>query len=64
MPPLGAALDDNQVAAVLTYIHREWGHTAPAVAAAEVAEIRKATATRTRPWTNDELLKLLGGGRQ
>ena len=63
MPPLGAALDDNQVAAVLTYIHREWGHSAPAVAAAEVAEIRKATATRTRPWTNDELLKLLGGGR-
>ena len=31
MPPLGAALTDEQIAAALTYIRREWGHTAPAV---------------------------------
>ena len=28
MPPLGGALNDEQIAAVLTYIRREWGHTA------------------------------------
>ena len=31
MPPLGASLTDEQVAAALTYVRREWGHTAPAV---------------------------------
>ena len=29
MPPLGGTLTDEQIAAVLTYIRREWGHTAP-----------------------------------
>ena len=27
MPPLGASLSDDQIAAALTYIRREWGHT-------------------------------------
>jgi mono/diheme cytochrome c family protein len=62
MPPLGAVLNDDQMAAVLTYIRREWGHTGAAVTAAEVSDVRKATAGRTRPWTNDELTKLMGGG--
>ena len=30
MPPLGAALTDEQIAAALTYIRREWGHGASA----------------------------------
>jgi mono/diheme cytochrome c family protein len=63
MPPLGSALTDEQVAAALTYIRREWGHTASAVDPAAVAETRKATANRTRPWTNEELTRLLRGQR-
>ena len=31
MPPLGSALTDEQIAAVLTYIRREWGQTASPV---------------------------------
>ena len=27
MPPLGGALNDDQIAAVLTYVRREWGNT-------------------------------------
>ena len=27
MPPLGGALKDDQIAAVLTYVRREWGNT-------------------------------------
>ena len=54
-------LTDEQVAAALTYIRREWGHTASAVDPAAVAQTRKATADRTRPWTNDELTRLLRG---
>ena len=56
MPPLGAALDDQAVAATLTYIRREWGHTASAVSPAQVASIRASIGERTAPWTEGELL--------
>lgn len=59
MPPLGGALTDEQIAAVLTYIRREWGHAASPVDPAAVARTRKDTAGRTRPWTNDELMKMI-----
>ena len=55
MPPLGAAMTDAQVAAVLTYIRREWGHGASAVDDATIARVRRATASRTQPWTDAEL---------
>jgi mono/diheme cytochrome c family protein len=61
MPPLGNALTDDQIASVLTYVRREWGHSASAVDPTVVIATRKATADRTRPWTNDELTALLGG---
>ncbi len=60
MPPLGAALSDEQIAAVLTYIRREWGQRGSPVEMAEVTAARKGTAGRTRPWTDDELLPLVG----
>ncbi len=56
MPPLGAALSDAQVASVLTYIRREWGHGATPVDPALVARLRAALKSRTRPWTDAELL--------
>ena len=28
MPPVGGALDDEQIASVLTYVRREWGQAA------------------------------------
>jgi mono/diheme cytochrome c family protein len=59
MPPIGAALTDEQVAAVLTYIRREWGHTGTPVTAAMVKAVRAATAGRIRPWTKAELEALL-----
>lgn len=61
MPPLGAGLSDDQIAAVLTYIRREWGHTASAVTLAEVKEVRGMTSTRRRPWTEAEISKLAAG---
>jgi mono/diheme cytochrome c family protein/glucose/arabinose dehydrogenase len=62
MPPLGVALNDEQIAAVLTYIRREWGQTGTAVAPETVKQIRPLTSDRTRPWTNDELARI-GGNR-
>jgi mono/diheme cytochrome c family protein/glucose/arabinose dehydrogenase len=61
MPPLGANLSDEQIAAVLTYIRREWGHTAAPVLAADVKEIRGMTASRKRPWTEEEISRLASG---
>jgi mono/diheme cytochrome c family protein len=57
MLPL-AVLSDEQLAAVLTYVRREWGHRASPVSVATVAKIREATASREQPWTEDELLKI------
>jgi mono/diheme cytochrome c family protein len=54
MPPL-AALDDAELASVLTYVRRAWGNTASPVAPDAVKEIRGLTKPRTRPWTADEL---------
>jgi mono/diheme cytochrome c family protein len=62
MPPLGAVLNDDQIASVLTYVRREWGQTGTAVAPETVKQIRPLTSDRTRPWTNDELARI-GGSR-
>jgi mono/diheme cytochrome c family protein len=62
MPPLGSTLGDEQVAAVLTYIRREWGQDGTPVEAAAVRQARDAGAGRIRPWTNEELRPLLSEG--
>jgi mono/diheme cytochrome c family protein len=54
MPPV--ALSDDQMAAVLTYIRRAWGHTASTVDVSLVREVRGASTGRQRPWTEGELL--------
>ena len=54
MPGLGG-LDDHQISSVLTYLRREWGHTASAVEPEDVAAVRAATAGRNDAWTQDEL---------
>jgi mono/diheme cytochrome c family protein/glucose/arabinose dehydrogenase len=58
MPPLGSVLNDEQIAAVLTYIRREWGQPGSPVDAQMVKEIRPLTAGRARPWTNAELAEI------
>jgi len=60
MPPLGM-LTDDQLAAVLTYVRREWGNNASAVDRSLVKEIRGLTASHTRPWTEPELTRLMSG---
>jgi mono/diheme cytochrome c family protein len=56
MPPV--ALSDEQVAAVLTYIRRAWGHQATPVETSLVREVRGASTGRSRPWTEAELLSV------
>jgi mono/diheme cytochrome c family protein len=64
MPPVGATYTDDQIAAVLTYVRRSFGNTAPAVDPLSVLEVRGLTKARNKPWTDDELKQLAGrGGR-
>ena len=58
MPAFSEALDDQQIADVLTYVRREWGHTAAPVTTNLVATIRAAEAKRDDAWTEGELLKI------
>ncbi len=57
MPGLGS-LDDDSVAAVLTYLRREWGHDAAPVSREFVAKTRALTLDRQGAWTAAELLRL------
>jgi mono/diheme cytochrome c family protein len=57
MPPYGGGpeLNDDEIAAVLTYLRSSFGNSAPAVSAAEVAREREASAGRVALWTPAEL---------
>lgn len=68
MPPLQAAMSDDQVAAVISYIRRSWGHQATPVNPSDVKETRGINKLRKTPWTDDELKRYaapptFGGGR-
>ena len=57
MPALGATgmLSDEKLAAILSYVRRSWGNSAPIVEPSLVEKVRKETAGRTLPWTAAEL---------
>jgi len=54
--PAAGFLSDAQVAAVLTYLRREWDHEAPPVAEETVRALRARTRSRTDAWTAPELV--------
>lgn len=54
MPGFGA-FPDEDIAALMTYLRREWEHGASPVTAAEVAKVRALTPGRTTAWTEAEL---------
>ncbi len=58
MLPWRDALNDDDIAAVSTYIRSTWGNKAPVVDAALVKQIRGETADRGGVWTAEELLKV------
>jgi mono/diheme cytochrome c family protein len=48
--------DDDWVSSIVTYARNEWGNKAPIVTPEQIAKVRKETATRTKPYTLEELL--------
>jgi mono/diheme cytochrome c family protein len=59
MPPWKAALDDESVASVLTFIRRSWGHDADPVTPAVVTEARASTKSRDEPFSDADLEELM-----
>jgi mono/diheme cytochrome c family protein len=58
MPPQGAMLPDDQIAAILTYVRSSWGNQAAPVTPEQVKSVRASTQSRSEMWTAAELLKL------
>jgi mono/diheme cytochrome c family protein len=58
MPPQGAMLPDDQIAAILTHVRSSWGNQAGPVSPDLVKTIRAATSERKDSWPAEELLKL------
>lgn len=55
MPPLGSAMSDEDVAAVLTYVRQSWGNKGTPLPPAAVKEWRLAFAHRTTPWSTKDI---------
>jgi len=58
MPPMGATMDDKQLAAVLYYIRNSWGNKGSKVTGDQVKKVRAELGGRTDPHTAEEVLKL------
>jgi mono/diheme cytochrome c family protein len=56
--PMLNKLSDDEIAAALTYVRREWDHDAEPVAPKTVTEVRAEVGNRLRPWTERELLQI------
>jgi mono/diheme cytochrome c family protein len=59
-PPPG--LDDEKIAAVLTYVRKSFGNSAGPVTKEQVAAVRAGLSGRATPFTADELTKLRSAG--
>jgi mono/diheme cytochrome c family protein len=58
MPAFGTAFDDEQIAAVLTYVRQEWGNKAGPVKPEQVKAIRAQVASKGDNWNAPDLLKI------
>ena len=59
MPTWRAALNDAEIAAVLTYARSHFGNEAPPIEASTVARLRAQTASRTSSWSGGAELEAL-----
>ena len=58
MAPMGAALSDADLAAVLTYMRTSWGNKAGAVTADDVKKVRDKIGKSPQPLNGEQLMKL------
>jgi mono/diheme cytochrome c family protein len=57
MTPFGGMLNDEEIAAVLTFVRNSFGNQAPPIVPQQVKQVRTANPGRTSLYTTEELLK-------
>lgn len=62
MLALEAALNDEQIAALVSYVTHEFGGKRHDVKPSQIAEWRKAYAKQTSPWRREDLASMLAAG--
>jgi mono/diheme cytochrome c family protein len=55
MPAMGAALPDDDLAAVLTYMRQAWGNKAGPITAEQIKAVKAEVGNRTQPESPEEL---------
>jgi PA14 domain/Cytochrome C oxidase, cbb3-type, subunit III len=58
MPPQGSVLANDQLSAIINYVHSSWGNTGEKVTPELVASVRTELKDKTNHWTAAELQKL------
>jgi mono/diheme cytochrome c family protein len=58
MAPMGAALSDSDLAAVLSYIRSSWGNKGGPVTADDVKAARAALGSHPQPMTGEQMMKM------
>ena len=58
MPAMGAALPEDDLAAVLTYMRQAWGNKAPAISPQEIKAVKDKVGNHTQPFTPEEILQV------
>jgi mono/diheme cytochrome c family protein len=58
MAAMGAALPDEDLAAVLTYIRTSWGNKAGEVSADDIKKVRTEIGSHPQPMTGDQMMKM------
>lgn len=58
MPPMGGLLNDEELAAVLTYVRTSWDNTGTEVTADQVAKIRAEYPDKASLWKVEEIVKM------
>ncbi|HWL51847.1 MAG TPA: cytochrome c [Chthoniobacteraceae bacterium] len=60
MAAWGATLNDKRIAAALSYVRSAWGNSAGEVTPEQVAAVRAEFASRSEPFSEDELKEING----
>lgn len=61
MPAFADQLGDAEIAAVLSYVRKQWGNNAPPITVEAVGRARAGTASMKGPFNGDAALSLPGG---
>lgn len=57
MPPQGAALTDEQLSSIITYVRSSWGHKESSVSISDIKASREVSKNRSQMWEAAELLE-------